>query len=123
MALILGPLGAFFVSGAAQAARFSDCNTGRLAPCRYKVSAIGREPLEAESSQVQKAPVGATGVAKRHEPRRLRVRKTTVWDYVIGSQRHASVAPYGGLPPGCSSAFQGLAPNGTHFGTIGGVFC
>ncbi len=29
-----------FVSGAGQAARFSDCHTGRLAPCRYKVSGI-----------------------------------------------------------------------------------
>jgi hypothetical protein len=28
----LGPLGAFLL------ARFSDCNTGRLAPYRYKVS-------------------------------------------------------------------------------------
>ena len=42
MPLTLGPLGAFFVSGAAQAARFSACNTGRLAPCRYKVSGFGR---------------------------------------------------------------------------------
>ena len=33
-----------FVSGAARAARFSDCNTGRLAPCRYKVSGIGLAP-------------------------------------------------------------------------------
>ena len=42
MSLSLGRLGAFCVSGAAQAARFSDCNTGRLAPHRYKVSGIGR---------------------------------------------------------------------------------
>ena len=38
----LGPLGAFFVSGAAQADWFSDWNTGRLAPCRYKVAGIRR---------------------------------------------------------------------------------
>ncbi len=44
-----------FVSGAARAARFSDCNTGRLAPCRYKVS--GSRP----------APSG--GVASRHGSR------------------------------------------------------
>ena len=38
---ILGTIGGIFVSEAAQAARFSDCNTGRLAPCRYKVSGVG----------------------------------------------------------------------------------
>ena len=37
-ATYFGTIGGVFVSGAAQAARFSDCNTGRLAPCRYKVS-------------------------------------------------------------------------------------
>ena len=42
MPLTLGTLGGVFVSGAARAARFSDCNTGRLAPCRYK------EPSQAQ---------------------------------------------------------------------------
>jgi hypothetical protein len=35
-------------SGAAQAARFSDGNTGRLAPCRYKVSGIGLAPFRSQ---------------------------------------------------------------------------
>jgi eukaryotic-like serine/threonine-protein kinase len=41
-ATYFGTIGGILVSGAAQAARFSECNTGRLAPCRYKVSGIGR---------------------------------------------------------------------------------
>ena len=44
-ATYFGTIGGVFVSGAAQAARFSDCNTGLLAPCRYKVSGIGLAPF------------------------------------------------------------------------------
>jgi hypothetical protein len=44
MPLTWEALGAFFLAERAQAARFSDGNTGRLAPCRYKVSGIGRKP-------------------------------------------------------------------------------
>jgi len=47
--LALGPFGGSFVSGAARAARFSDCNAGRLAPCRYNVSGIGEATAGAEA--------------------------------------------------------------------------
>jgi tetratricopeptide (TPR) repeat protein len=50
MPLTLGPFEGFFVSGAARAARFSDCNTGRLAPYRYKVSGIGPSPPVSSSN-------------------------------------------------------------------------
>jgi hypothetical protein len=40
--------GRFRYSGAAQAARFCDCNTGRLAPCRYKGSGIGLAPCRSK---------------------------------------------------------------------------
>jgi hypothetical protein len=44
-AAYFGTLGGVFLSGAAQAARFFDGNTGRLAPCRYKVSGIAPTPV------------------------------------------------------------------------------
>jgi hypothetical protein len=49
------------LSGAAQAARSCDGNTGRLAPCRYKVSGIGRKPLTTHGFSLDNAPAG-TGI-------------------------------------------------------------